>query len=137
MDLKGPGIKLKSENRKDRDWGIFVCYFVFSCLAAVPSRANRPPRDQTPSPGFSGELAGSPTDVIQALNQVLEDQIIHGTHVFDKEPTLTGATVVASTPCSSRGPGQAEFSIRFARMWLRLAIFARAKIWELLPFAMS
>jgi uncharacterized small protein (DUF1192 family) len=114
VDLKGPGIKLKSENRKDGHWGIFVCYFVFSCLAAVPSRANRPPRDQTPSPGFSGELAGSTTDVIQALNQVLEDQIIHGTHVFDKEPTLTGATVVASTPLFEPwpGPGRVFYKIR-------------------------
>jgi len=73
-----------------------------------------PPRDQTPSPGFSGELAGSTTDVIQALNQVLEDQIIHGTHVFDKEPTLTGATVVASTPLFEPwpGPGRVFYKIR-------------------------
>ena len=80
----------------------------------MPSRANRPPRDQTPSPGFSGELAGSTTDVIQALNQVLEDQIIHGTHVFDKEPTLTGATVVASTPLFEPwpGPGRVFYKIR-------------------------
>jgi len=112
--LKLPGIKLKSGNRNDGYWGIFVCYFVFACLAAVPSRANRPPRDQTPSPGFSGELAGSPTDVTQALNEVLEDQIIHGTHVFDKEPTLTGATVVASTRLFEPwpGPGRVFYKIR-------------------------
>jgi len=114
VDLKRPGIKLKGGNRNDGHWWIFVCYFVFACLAAVPSRANRPPRDQTPSPGFSGELAGSPTDVIQALNEVLEDRIIHGTHVFDKEPTLTGATVVASTPLFEPwpGPGRVFYKIR-------------------------
>jgi len=81
---------------------------------AVSSRANRPSHDQNPGPGFSAELSGSSTEVIQALNEVLEDQIIHGTHVFDKEPTLTGATVVASTPLfeSWTGPGRVFYKIR-------------------------
>jgi len=80
----------------------------------MPFSAQRAPHDQTPSPGFSAELSGSSTDVIQALNEVLEDQIIHGTHVFDKEPTLTGASAVASTPLFEpwTGPGQVFYKIR-------------------------
>src|SRR5205814_6948986 len=88
VGLKRPVIKLQSGNRNDGHRLIFTCYFVFACLVAVSSRANRPPHDQNPGPGFSAELSGSSTEVIQALNEVLEDQMIHGTHVFDKEPTL-------------------------------------------------
>ena len=112
--MRPPGIKLQSGNRNDGHWRIFICYFVFASLVAVSSRANRPSHDQNPGPGFSAELSGSSTEVIQALNEVLEDQIIHGTHVFDKEPTLTGATVVASTPLfeSWTGPGRVFYKIR-------------------------
>ena len=112
--LKRTGIKLKSGNRNDSSWRIFLFCFVLAWLAAAPSRANRPSRDQVASPGFTAELSGSSTDVIQALNEALEDQIIHGTHVFDKEPTLTGAAVVASTPLFEpwTGAGRIFYKIR-------------------------
>lgn len=51
-----------------------------------------------PNPGFVTEFAASIEDVLQALQEVLHDQTIHGTQVFDKEPTLTGAVTVVSTP---------------------------------------
>jgi len=112
--LKQRGTKLPSGNRNDGHWRIFICHFLFICLAAVSSRANRPPHDQDPSPGFAAELSGSSTEVVQALNEVLEDQIIHGTHVFDKEPTLTGATLAASTSLFEpwAGPGRVFYKIR-------------------------
>ena len=114
MGLKPPVIKLQSGNRNDGHRLIFICYFLFACLMAVSSSANRPPHDQNPGPGFSAELSGSSAEVIQALNEVLEDQIIHGTHVFDKQPTLTGATAVASTPMFEQwnGPGRVFYKIR-------------------------
>jgi uncharacterized small protein (DUF1192 family) len=107
-------MKSQSGNRNDGHWRIFICYCVFACLLAVSSRAHRSPNDQLPNPGFSAELSGSSTEVIQALNEVLEDQIIHGTHVYDKEPTLTGATVAASTPLFEpwTGPGRVFYKIR-------------------------
>ena len=112
--MKQRGTKLPSGNRNDGHWRIFICHFLFICLPAVSSRANRPPHDQDPSPGFAAELSGSSTEVVQALNEVLEDQIIHGTHVFDKEPTLTGATVAASTSLFEpwAGPGRVFYKIR-------------------------
>ena len=112
--LKHPGIRMQSGNCGERHWRIFICYFVFACLSGVPTRANSPRGDQIPSPGFSAELSGSSAEVIQALNEVLEDQIIHGTHVFDKEPTLTGARVAASTPLFEpwNGPGRVFYKIR-------------------------
>jgi len=49
-------------------------------------------------PGLVTEFSASLDDVLQALHEVLEDQTIHGTHIFDKEPTLTGAVAADSTP---------------------------------------
>ncbi len=51
-----------------------------------------------PNPGFVIEFAASTEDVLQALQEVLHDQTIHGTQVFDRESTLTGAIMVQSTP---------------------------------------
>ena len=50
------------------------------------------------TPGFVTEFTASTEDVLQAVHEVLQDQIIHGTQIFDREPTLTGAVVVESTP---------------------------------------
>src|ERR1700676_917774 len=69
---------------------------------------------QLRSPGFAGELVGAKADVLQAVNEVLEDQIIHGTWIFDKDRTLMDATVVTSTPLFApwKGPGQVFYKIR-------------------------
>src|ERR1700675_3755331 len=69
---------------------------------------------QLRSSGFAGEFVGSKGDVLQAVNEVLEDQIIHGTWIFDKDRTLMDATVVTSTPLFTpwKGPGQAFYKIR-------------------------
>ena len=67
-----------------------------------------------PSPGFVTEFSASLEDVLQALQDVLQDQTIHGTYVFDKEPTLTGAKVAASTPLFEpwKASGQVFYKIR-------------------------
>jgi len=69
---------------------------------------------QLRSAGFAGEFVGAKADVLQAVNEVLEDQIIHGTWIFDKDRTLMGATVVTSTPLFApwKGPGQVFYKIR-------------------------
>jgi len=68
----------------------------------------------SPNPGFVTELAASFEDVLQALQDVLQDQTIHGTQMFDKEPTLTGAMVVMSTPLFApwTGDGKVFYKIR-------------------------
>jgi len=79
----------------------------FTCLHAA--------KDQAPSnPGFVTEFAASTGDVLQALEEVLHDQIIHGTQVFDREPTLTGAIVVQSTPLfpSWKGEDKVFYKVR-------------------------
>jgi uncharacterized small protein (DUF1192 family) len=66
------------------------------------------------NPGFVTEFAASIEDVLQALQEVLQDQTIHGTQVFDREPTLTGAVVVESTPLFApwKGEGKVFYKIR-------------------------
>ncbi len=66
------------------------------------------------TPGFVSEFAASTEDVLQALQEVLQDQIIHGTQIFDREPTLTGAVTVESTPLFKpwKGEGKAFYKIR-------------------------
>jgi hypothetical protein len=65
-------------------------------------------------PGFVAEFAASVDDVLQASQEVLHDQTIHGTYMFDKEPTLTGAVVVESTSLFApwKGEGKVFYKIR-------------------------
>lgn len=80
-------------------------------LAGVPvCRGDR----QLRTPGLVTEFAASQQDALQALQEVLKDQIIHGTIMFDREDTLSGAEVTDSTPLFSvwKGEGQAFYKIR-------------------------
>jgi hypothetical protein len=89
---------------------VAVCVFLFAgtCFGGTAAK------EQLHSPGFAAEFAAPLDDVLQALKEVLEDQIIHGTQIFDKEPTLAGAVAVDSTPLFERwqGPGQVFYKIR-------------------------
>jgi hypothetical protein len=68
------------------------------CFLSAPRWLGAAKDRNEPSPGFVKEFAATLEDVLQALQDALQDQIIHGTYVFDKEKTLTGARVVESTP---------------------------------------
>jgi len=69
-----------------------------------------------PSPGLATEIPATMDDVLQALQEVVNDQIIHGTFVYDKQQTLTGATAVTSTPLFDpwHGDGKVFYKIRVA-----------------------
>jgi hypothetical protein len=66
------------------------------------------------SPGLTTEFSASLDDVLQALQEVLHDQIIHGTYMYEKQQTLNGAAAVDSTPLfeSWHGDGKAFYKIR-------------------------
>jgi hypothetical protein len=81
---------------------------LLGCLAVSSLFAGGRDKDQFASPGFVKEFEATQADALQALNEVLEDQTIHGTYVFDKQPTLTGATVVESTPLFEPWQGQGQ-----------------------------
>ena len=55
-------------------------------------------KNSASNPGFITEVAASMDDVLRALQEVLKDQVVHGTYMFDKDRTLNGATAVQSTP---------------------------------------
>jgi hypothetical protein len=88
---------------------------VMCVLFAIPQLHAGSNRD-VPSPGFVTEFSASLQDVLQALQDVLEDQTIHGTYVFDKEKTLTGAKVASSTPLFEpwKESGKVFYKIRTA-----------------------
>ena len=86
----------------------------FLCLLfATPALHGAGDRD-APSPGFVTEFPASLEDVLQALQEVLQDQTVHGTYVFDKEQTLTGAKVATFTPLFEpwKAGGQVFYKIR-------------------------
>jgi hypothetical protein len=88
---------------------ILALFFFFphsSGLAAAPKELT--------TPGIVREFTAPIGDVRQAVLAVQKDHIIHGTHVFDKEPTLTGAETVESTPLFDawNGPGEVYYKIR-------------------------
>jgi hypothetical protein len=64
------------------------------CLASMFFNTVNAQNSQPHSPGFVKELSGSQEDIFQALNEVIEDQTIHGTQV----PALAGAIVVETSP---------------------------------------
>ena len=68
----------------------------------------------TPNPGLVTELSAPVDHVLQAVEEVLQDQTIHGTLMFEREPTLTGAIAVESTPLFEpwKGEGQVFYKIR-------------------------
>jgi uncharacterized small protein (DUF1192 family) len=84
------------------------------CLLSGATHLHASKDHAAPNLGFVTEFAASIGDVLQALNEVLEDQIIHGTLIFDREPNLTGAVAATSTPLFEpwQGPGQVFYKIR-------------------------
>src|SRR5271166_5582093 len=80
---------------------------VFSSAACVPGPYAAPPKELI-SPGLVREFTAPIADVRQAVLSVQKDHIIHGTLIFDKEPTLTGAEAVDSTPLFDPWQGQGE-----------------------------
>ena len=70
--------------------------------------------EQIPSPSFVSELMAPESEVLQAVREVVEDHIIHGTRVFEHEPTLTGAEEAPSSPLFPRwqGGGKVFYKVR-------------------------
>jgi hypothetical protein len=89
-----------------------LALLVLSFLLLLPSSAF--PGDTLTTPGVVREFSASLVEIRQAVLAVVGDKIVHGTLVFDKEPILTGAEAVDSTPLFDPwdGPGEVYFKIR-------------------------
>jgi hypothetical protein len=67
-----------------------------------------------PSAGLVMEFSASYDDALRALQEIVQDQTIHGTYMFDREKTLTGAVTADSTRLFDRweGGGKVFYKIR-------------------------
>ena len=88
--------------------GILVC----ATSGNVYARAL--PKDPPLGAGFTKDFTARMDDVLQALREVLADETIHGTLIFDRQPVLTGAKIVDSTPLFEawNGPGKVFYKVR-------------------------
>jgi uncharacterized membrane protein len=97
-------------------WKLAAAGAAVAMLCAVgPAALTYAAKDRDlPSPGLSTEISASIEDVLQSLQEVLHDPTIHGTSMFDKDKTLTGATVVNSTPLFEpiHGSGDVFYKVR-------------------------
>src|ERR1700758_3165967 len=71
-----------------------VCVAASICLLAALSLF---PADKPQAPSFSAVLEGKEGDIVEAVEAVVSDTIIHGTYVYDRVPTLAGAEEVKSS----------------------------------------
>src|SRR5260370_6526454 len=60
------------------------------------------------------EFAARYDDALEALQETVQDKTIHGTYMFDRDTTLTGAVTAESTPLFERweGGGKVFYKIR-------------------------
>ena len=72
------------------------------------------PKDLELGPGFTKEFSSTIDDLLQAVQQVLADNIIHGTLIYDKQPVLDGAKPADSTPifAAYTGTGKVFYKVR-------------------------
>jgi hypothetical protein len=91
----------------------WLIFFALSFVLTTVSLPASPPKELS-TPGLVREFLAPISDVRQAVLSVQRDHIIHGTLVFDKEPTLTGAEAIDATPLFDpwQGPGEVYYKIR-------------------------
>jgi hypothetical protein len=83
------------------------------CFAAKEARSASKERDQS-SAGLVMEFQASYDDALEALQEIVQDKTIHGTYMFDRDTTLTGAVTAESTPLFEHweGGGKVFYKIR-------------------------
>ena len=91
-------------------WAVAAVFYPASPAAQAASAKDR----DVPSLGLASEISAPLTDVLQALQEVLHDQIIHGTYMYEKQKTLAGAAAVDSTPLFEpwHGDGKVFYKVR-------------------------
>jgi hypothetical protein len=90
-------------------WLVLGAWQMMSVFAATGAA-----KEQPVGAGMVREFPATVSEVRQAVQGVVGDQIIHGTKVFDKDPILTGAEAVPTTPLfvAWDGPGEVFYKIR-------------------------
>jgi hypothetical protein len=87
---------------------------VFFLFGAVATMAQPRERDNLPGAGLVREFSATYDDALQVLQEIVHDQTIRGTTMFDREKTLTEAVTVDSTPLFERwnAPGKVFYKVR-------------------------
>ena len=106
-----PGAAVRSLTSRGKTNGLAAALAI--CLMAV-SVAASPDEKKSGYESFVIELTAPETDVLKAVRQVADDEIIHGTLEYEKDPVLNGAELVQSSDYYGRwqGPGQALYKVR-------------------------
>lgn len=114
--LPEPKLKRSTRPRRPFSASLAAAWTVIMMLCPLcPAMQAYAAKDRDlPSPGLAIEISATLDDVLQALQEVLHDQIIHGTYMFEKQQTLTGAAAVDSTPLFEpwREDGKVFYKIR-------------------------
>lgn len=71
-------------------------------LTAFPSGMAAHKTSYQPENGFVTQIKSGEADVLQAVEGVTEDQIIHGTYSYEKQRTLYGAHATSDAPIFGR-----------------------------------
>jgi hypothetical protein len=63
--------------------------------------------------GVTVQVSASEADVLQAVQEVAQESLIHGTYVYEKDKRLTGAHAASSSPIYGewQGPGRAFYKV--------------------------
>ena len=106
----------KSSTAMHRRSGLLIARTLVAAMSLLDlgPQLHAAPQHDRPTPGYGTEFTASLDEVMQVLQEVLQDQTIRGTYVFDKERTLTGAITVESTPLFPpwKGGGKVFYKIR-------------------------
>ncbi len=91
---------------EDRTMASLPAVFLVACLVLAPLfPLASAVRETSVEPGFQARIEAPEAQVEKAVQQVVEDEVIHGTFSYEKERTLTGAHAASSS--SVLGEGEA------------------------------
>jgi hypothetical protein len=96
-------------SRRNRQTVSAACCILVVTVCALVSQA-KSPKDEA---SFVMQMEAPPADVLQAVEQVTQDQIIHGTYSYEKERILYGAHSAGSARVFGawRGEGKVFYKV--------------------------
>ena len=98
---------------KPRSWRFAFLAWVLT-LAFASAAPARTPQDKSPSyAGLGFEVNGAEADVLDVVKAVADDNIIHGTYVYENDKILKGAQAAQSSAYFGAwtGPGHAFYKV--------------------------